>query len=66
MKGTKIMLGIILTGLCIWTLFAFIAWMLTDLTFKESYTSGGVLACMILFGWIPSIIVAIDLEDYLD
>lgn len=65
MKGTKIMLGFICTLLCTWTLFTIIAWIITDLTFKQSFTSGVVLTCMLMFGWIPSIIVGIDIEEKL-
>lgn len=66
MKTTKIMLAFICTVLCTWTLLSIIAWMLTDLTFKQSFTSGGVLACMLMFGWLPAMIVSIDLEDKLN
>ena len=64
MKGTKIMLGFLCTILCTWILLATIAFLLSDsLTFKQSFTNGVVLTCMLMFGWIPAIIVGIDLEE---
>jgi hypothetical protein len=66
MKSTKIMLAALCTLLCTWTLFATIVWMFSDLTFKQSYVTHGVLLCMLILGWIPSVIVGVDLEDHLD
>jgi hypothetical protein len=35
------------------------------MTFKESATSYGVILIMMMVGWIPSIIVGIDIEEKL-
>lgn len=64
MKGTKIMLGFLCTVLCTWILLAIIACLLSDsLTFKQSFSHGGVLMCMLIFGWVPAVVVAVDLEE---
>jgi hypothetical protein len=35
------------------------------MTFKESATSYGVILIMMIFGWIPSVIVGVDLGEKL-
>lgn len=66
MKSTKIMLAIIATLLITWTFMSLIGWILSDLTLKECYTHVGTMLCMMIFGWLPSVIVGCDLEDKLD
>jgi len=63
MKTTKIMLAIIASLLTTWTSFSFIGWSLSDLSFKECFTHGATLMLMLIFGWIPAIIIAYDLEE---
>jgi hypothetical protein len=36
---------------------------MSELTFKESSTSGITAMLAMIFGWIPSVFVALDLED---
>jgi hypothetical protein len=63
MKSTKIMLAIIATLIATWTLMSLIGYLLSDMSLKECYTNGGTLICMMIFGWIPSVIVGCDLDD---
>lgn len=37
-----------------------------DATFRECAANIGMGALMLLFGWIPSVIVCMDLEEKLD
>ena len=66
MKSTKIMLAIIATILLTWCVMGSIGWMLSDLSYKECMTSGGTLFLMLLFGWIPCIIIGADLDKTLE
>lgn len=61
MRDTKIMLAIISTLLSTWTLMSFIGFMLSDTSLRECYTHGGTLMLMLMFGWLPSVVVANDL-----
>jgi hypothetical protein len=65
MKSTKIMLAIIATLLITWCVIGSIGWMLSDLSYKESMTNSGTLFCMLIFGWIPCIIIGSDLNENL-
>ena len=65
MKSTKIMLAIIATLITTWTSMSLIGWMLSELSLRECYTDDGILICMILFGWIPAVIIACDLDAHL-
>lgn len=63
MKTTKIMLGCVITFLLTWLTIATIAYLLSSVTdFKTCATNGGTLMFMLIFGWIPSVIVGHDLE----
>jgi hypothetical protein len=66
MKSTKIMLAIIATLIATWTLMSLIGYLLSDMSLKECYTNVGTLICMMIFGWIPSVIVGCDLEEKLN
>lgn len=63
MKATKIMLAVILTALCTWMFVSILVWMLSDLTLKQSATHMSTIFIMFLFGWIPSVIVGIDIDE---
>lgn len=66
MKGTKIMIAFLGTLFITWmTLSSLVFLFSDDATFKQSATQGGVGFLMLVFGWIPSMIVSIDLEDRL-
>ena len=56
------MLAVLATVLITWCVMGLIGWMLSDLSYKECMTHGGTLMCMMLFGWIPSIIIACDID----
>ena len=62
MKSTKIMLAVLATILITWCVMGLIGWMLSDLSYKECMTNGATLMLMLIFGWIPSIIVGADLD----
>ena len=65
MKSTKIMLAILATLLITWTVIGLIGYLLSDGTYKECMTNEGTLIFMLIFGWIPSVILGIDLRDRL-
>jgi hypothetical protein len=62
MKSTKIMLAFIATLLLTWCVMGLIGWMLSDLSYKQCMTNGGTLMLMLIFGWMPSVILACDLD----
>lgn len=66
MKSTKIMLAVIATLLSTWTFRSLIGYVLSDLSLRDCYTNVGTIICMIIFGWIPSVIVLFDIEEKLD
>ena len=63
MKSTKIMLAVIATTLITWIVMGLIGWFVSDLSFKECMTHGGTLMLMLIFGWVPAIIVGSDLSE---
>jgi len=63
MKSTKIMVGCIVTFLLTWLTVATITYLSSSITdFKACATNGGTLMFMLIFGWIPAVIVGADLE----
>lgn len=60
------MLAVIATILLTWCVMGLIGWMLSDLSYKECMTNGGTLFFMLLFGWIPCIIIGADLDKRLN
>lgn len=66
MKRTTIMLAVIATFLITWCLSATIGTLLSDTPFKECMTHGGTIMFMMMFGWIPSVIVGVDLDERLE
>jgi len=66
MKSTKIMLAVLATLLITWCVMGTIGYLLSDDTFKQCMTHGGTLFCMMLFGWIPCIILGADLDKRLE
>jgi hypothetical protein len=65
MKSTKIMLAVIATLIATWTTFSLIGYILSDLSLRDCFTHGGTLMLMLIFGWIPAVILAADLNDTL-
>jgi hypothetical protein len=66
MKSTKIMLAVIATFLITWCVLGLIGWCLSDLSFKACMTHGGTLMSLLIFGWIPCIIIGTDLDNKLE
>ncbi len=66
MKSTKLMLAAIATLLITWCVMGTIGWCVSDLSFRDCLTHGGTLMLMMIIGWIPAIIVANDVNDYLN
>jgi len=66
MKSTKLMLAVLATFLITWNVIGMIGYLLSDISYRECMTHGGVLMLMLIFGWIPSVIVGADLEKKLE
>jgi hypothetical protein len=62
MKTTKIMLVVVATVIATWTLMSLIGYALSDASLRECYTHGATLMLMLVFGWIPAVIVGADLD----
>lgn len=65
MKQTKIMLAVIATILITWCVMGLIGYLISDCSYRECIIHGGTLMCMMLFGWVPSVILACDLDKQL-
>lgn len=66
MKSTKIMLAVIATIISTWCLLGLIGWFVSDISYKECMTHGAVLMLMLIFGWIPAIIIGYDLDKTIE
>ena len=66
MKSTKIMLAVLATILITWCVMGLIGYLLSDLSYRDCMTSGGTLFLMLVFGWIPAIILGADLDKTLE
>ena len=62
MKTTKIMLAIIASLLTTWTSMSLIGYAVSELSLRECYTNDATLMLMLIFGWIPAVIIACDLD----
>lgn len=62
MKSTKIMLATIATFLSTWCVMGLIGYLLSDLSYKECMTNGATLMFLLIFGWIPSVIIGYDMD----
>ena len=63
MKSTKIMLACIACFFTTWLSIAAIAYLLSSVTdFKTCVTNNGTTMFMLIFGWIPALIVGFDLD----
>jgi len=60
------MLAVLATFLITWNVIGMIGYLLSDISYRECMTHGGVLMLMLIFGWIPSVIVGADLEKKLE
>ena len=66
MKSTKIMLAVVATTFITWCVMGLIGYLLSDLSYRDCMTNGGTFFFMLVFGWIPSIIVGADLDKTLE
>ena len=66
MKSTKIMLAVIAMLFSTWTSLSLLGYLLSDLSFRDCYTNSATLFAMVIFGWIPALIVGIDLDKQLE
>ncbi len=66
MKNTKIMVMVVLTFIATWVLMGTLVFLLSDLSFKDALKEPGIGFFMLLFGWIPSVIVCYDLDERLN
>lgn len=66
MKNTIVMLAFIGTFLLTWIALSIIVFGLSeDITFRQAASHGGVGMIMFIFGWIPALIVSIDIDTKL-
>ena len=65
MKSTKIMLAVIATLIATWTIISLIGYILSDTSLRDCFTNTGTIMVMFIFGWIPAVIIASDLNDTL-
>jgi hypothetical protein len=66
MKSTKIMLAFLGTLMLTWMSLSFLTFLFSEeLSFRQASTHGGVAMFMLVFGWIPSIVVSMDLDEKL-
>ena len=63
MKSTKIMLAVIATLVITWLTLGLLFYVLSDMTYKESISNSGIGYMMLFIGWVPSVIVAADLDE---
>lgn len=57
------MLAVIATALTTWLTFGTISYLLNDISFKQTLISDAVLISCIIIGWLPSLIVWMDLTE---
>lgn len=63
MKSTKIMLAVIASLIITWLTLGLLFYVLSDMTYKESISNGGIGWMMLFIGWVPALIVGADLSD---
>jgi len=64
MKNTKTMILGIVVFFITWLLIALFGWLISDITYKECFVHSSVISTMIIFGWIPALIVCADYNEY--
>lgn len=65
MKNTIIMVAVIGTFIATACFIGLLSYLLSDSTYRECLTSAGLTFFMLVFGWIPSMIVGMDLDKKL-
>ena len=67
MKKTKIMVAVIGMFIVTWIFFGLGCMALSGYdTLRDAMMNGLVLLFMVVFGWIPSVIVGVDLDEKLN
>ena len=62
MRNTKLMLAGLITFLLTWAFLGLIGYVLSnDVTYKECMTHEATIFILIVFGWIPTVVVFNDL-----
>ena len=56
------MLAVIATFLTTWCVMGMIGYLLSDLSYKECMTHGATLMLLLIFGWIPGVIIGYDMD----
>ena len=65
MKATKIMLACLGMFIANAMMFGFIGYLLSDLTYKQCMQHPAVFMIMLIVGWIPSVVLGMDLDEKL-
>lgn len=65
MKTTKIMLAVIATFLTTWCVVGIIGYLLSDFSYRECMIDPATVLFMLVFGWIPCVIIGSDLDNQL-
>jgi len=66
MIKTKIMLAVIAAFLTTWCVMGLIGYLLSDLSYRDCMTNGATLMFLLIFGWIPSVIISYDMNEKFD
>jgi hypothetical protein len=66
MKSTKIMLAVIATFLTTWCVMGIIGYLLSNVSYRDCMIDPATIVLMLMFGWIPSLIIGCDLDNYLE
>lgn len=66
MKRTTIMIAAVATFFITWSAIAFFGYLLSDTSFKDCMQHTATIMCMMIFGWVPSCIVSMDLDERLE
>jgi hypothetical protein len=66
MKKTKIMLAVMAMTVTVWLVVALAGYLISyDSTYTECLRHGATFMIMLLFGWVPGVILAYDLDETL-
>ena len=66
MKNTKLMVMVVLTFIITWVLLGTLSFLLSDSSLRDCLTENGLIFFLIMFGWIPSVIVGYDYHEKLN
>ena len=66
MKNTKLMLVSITTFAITYLLIGLIGYLLSNFSYRECLLSAPTIVSMLIYGWIPALVVGIDFEKYLN